>query len=346
MTRRFRALLLVLATLPLASGCAGLMPHDDPEPVVRGPFHTRNQQPIALTLMAFRPRRPVTQPVGEWAGAVQVAWSDMEEIRRFQDPSPQESVTFDGETVRTTLRGRYGLSENLDVEVELPFLWAGAGGMDHFIEQYHEFFGLPDGARDDYPDDQFEMRVISNGEVLYELDGNEMRIQDVPIFLTWQLLDEEPGQPAVAARAGLELPIGSQSKGFGNGAFDFGAGLIAEKSYGRWTVSGGFDWVFPGQSRRMKDAEGDHHYDPMLALQLSGELRWQHDLSIIVGTVWTSRMLHSVAHEEVNREVFDLGWGVAWDSSENSRLQVSMHEDLVAATGSDLAVHVGWTWGY
>jgi hypothetical protein len=313
---------------------------------VRGPFATRNQQPMALTLMAFRPRRPVTQPAGEFAHGLQLGWSDMEEIRRFQAESPQESVAFDGETVRATLRGRYGLSDDLDVELELPLLWAGAGGMDHFIEQYHRWFGLPDGGRTDYLDDQYEMRVESAGDELYELEGNTTRLQDVPLFLTWQVVQEQPSRPAFAARLGLEFPTGSESHGYGNGAFDCGAGLIAEKSYGRWTVQGGFDWVFPGQSDRLRRAAGDHHYDPMLALQLSGELRWNDDLSVIVGTSWTSRMLHSVALEEINREVFDLGWGLAWDVGRAGKLSASMHEDLVAATGSDLAFHVGWSWGY
>lgn len=341
-----RSLALSLLSVALCSGCASLLPQDDPAPVVRGPFTTRNQQPMALTLMAFRPRRPVTQPAGEWAAGVQVAWSNMEEVQPFPPHSPAESVVFDGETVRATLRGRYGLREDLDVELELPFLWAGAGGMDHFIVQYHKWFGLPDGGRPDNADDQYEMRVLSGGDELYRLEGNATHVQDVPIFLTYQLADEARDGLGLAARAGLELPLGSEKRGHGNGAFDYGAGLIAERSFGRWTVQGGFDWVFPGDSDRLKRATGDHHYDPMLAMQLSGEFRYHDTLSVIVGTVWTSRMLHSVRLEEVNREVFDLGWGFAWDVDAESRLMLSMHEDLVAATGSDLAFQLGWTWGY
>lgn len=300
---------------------------------------------MALTLMAFRPRRAETQEAGTWGTGVQVAWSNIEEIRRYDAKSPNEAVAFDGETVRTTFRGRYGLNETMDLELELPFLWAGSGGMDHFIKQFHEIFGLPDGARDEHPDDQYDMSVESGGDELYRLEGNEIGLQDIPVFFTWQLASEDADGTSIATRFGLEFPTGSEQDGFGNGAFDYGAGLIAEKSIGRWTVNGGFDWVFPGQSDRMRDASGDHHYDPMLALKLSGEMRWNDALSVILGTVWTSRMLHSVNLEEVNREVFDLGLGLAWDLENWGRMALSVHEDLVAATGSDLAVQFGWVYG-
>jgi len=343
---RFLPLLSLAFTLPGLPSCASLAPTEDPAPVVRGPFPTRQQQPMALTFMAFRPRRAATQAEGTWAGGVQLAWSNIEEIRRYQEESPAESVSFDGETVRTTLRGRCGLTSSVDLELELPFLWAGAGGMDQFIAEFHELFDLPDGARDEFPDDQYEMRVESHGDTLYELEGNEIGLQDVPLFLTWNLVGERQGRPGLAVRAGVEFPTGSEERGFGNGAFDYGAGLVAEKSLGRWTIAGGFDWIFPGQPDRMREASGDHHIDPMLALHLSGECRWNDSLSVIAGTTWTSRMLHSVNLEEVNREVFDLGLGLAWDLGRAGRMAFSLHEDLVAATGSDLAAQLGWVWGY
>ncbi len=302
---------------------------------------------MALTLMAFRPRRAVTQTEGEWGGGVQVVWSSIEEVNRYNDDNPTQSVAFDGETIRTTFRGRYGVSDSVDVEVELPFLWAGSGGADHLIKEYHSLFGLPDGARDNTPDDDYEMSVTSDGYTLYELEGNTLRAQDIPLFLTWQLLEEAEGVPAIATRLGVEFPTGSEERGLGNGAFDFGAGVIVEKSLDRWTVTGGFDWVFPGDSERLEEApDGDFHYDPMLSLKLAGEYRWNDFLSLIAGTIWTSRMLHSVSYEEVNREVFDLGWGVAWDTGGSSRLAISLHEDLVSATGSDLSLQLGWAWGY
>ena len=65
-SRTITALLASVGALGIA-GCASWAPTDDPEPVIRGPLPTRQQQPMALTLMAFRPRRAATQPQGEFA---------------------------------------------------------------------------------------------------------------------------------------------------------------------------------------------------------------------------------------------------------------------------------------
>lgn len=299
---------------------------------------------MALTMMAFRPRRAETQDVGQWSTGLQLAWASIEE-RQHSSGGNNDSVVFDGETIRGTLRGRYGLRKDLDIEVELPFLWAGGGGVDSLVEDFHDLFFLPKGGRQLTEDDQFQMNVTSGGDVLYDLDGNSVRIQDVPIFLTYQLTKESSGVPALAARVGLELPIGSQERGYGNGALDYGAGLIGEKSTGRWTVSGGVDFVRAGDSDRLRRSNG-HHFDPQVALALAGEYRWDDDWSLVAGLVWTSRMLHSISLEEINREVFDLGLGFIVDTGPGSRLAFSFHEDLVSATGTDVSFQLGWLLGY
>ncbi len=342
-----RCLLITCGLLTALSGaaCSSLAPTQDPARVVRGPLTTRQQHPLGLTLMAFRPRRPVTQESGTSAHGVQLSWSSIEEIQHNPPSSPNTVVAFDGETARATLRTRYGVADKVDVEVEVPFLWAGGGGVDAFIEDFHDFFFLPKGGRDKTDDDLFEMNLASDGDPLYSLEGNTVQIQDIPIFLTYQLLAEEEGTPALAARVGLELPIGSEDRGFGNGALDYGAGLIAEKSFGRWTVSGGFDVVQPGQSDKFDRSE-KHELLTQVALELGGELRWNDHWSLLVGAVWTSRMVDSIELEEINREIFDLGIGASIDTGARSRLAFSIHEDLVAATGSDVTAQLGWTWGY
>jgi Protein of unknown function (DUF3187) len=333
------------ALISLGSGCATFRHEKNPEAVVRGPLATRQQQPMALTLFAFRPRRAVTQANGELGVGVQAAWSSMEEIRRNPPWAPDESAVFDGETIRTTLRARYGLAEHTDVEVELPFLHASSGGLDTFLESWHSFFGLPGGAREQHPDDQYEMRVSDGADVLYDLEGNHFGVQDIPIILTRNVRDEDERGPAVALRGAIELPTGSESRGYGNGALDFGFGVLGERSWGRWTATGAFELLFPGQSDRISSLP-HHELEDQFAIELGGEYRWSDTLSVVAGTVWTSRMISSMVLEEINREVFDLGFGLAWDVGEASRMSASLHEDLVAATGSDLTFQFGWTWRY
>jgi hypothetical protein len=335
---------LALLVLLGATSCTGLHHASDPAPVVRGPLSARQQHPMALTLMAFRPRRPVTQAEGTTGVGTQLSWSSIEEIQRNPPYAPDEFVSMDTETVRLALRARHGVTEDLDLEVELPVLLSGSGALDRFIEEFHDLFGLPAGGRHINPDDQHQVRVESGGELLYELDEG-LGLQDIPVLLTWAVRREDEGGPGVALRAGLELPTGSQSRGLGNGALDIGAGVLAERSLGRWTIIGGADIVVPGQSDLM-EATSEHRYETMYAAELTGEYRWNDGLSLVATTKWTSQMLGSMPLEEIHREVFDLGLGAIWDLDDRSRLALSLHEDLVAATGSDFTVQVGYTVGY
>ncbi len=333
------------ALLCLASSCAALRHTENPAQTVRGPLATRQQQPMALTLFAFRPRRAVTQPKGELGLGAQLAWSSIEEYRQNPPFAPSEYVVFDGETVRTTLRARYGIGERTDLEVELPLLYASSGMLDSFIEAWHDFFSLPGGSRELYESDSYEMSVRQGGDELYRLDANRLAVQDIPLILTRNLRQEDERGPAVALRGAIEVPSGSESRGFGNGALDFGVGVLAERSWGRWTLSGGVDLLFPGQSDRLA-ALPNHELKQQFALALGGEYRWNDHLSLVAGSVWTSRMISTIGLEEVAREVFDFGLGLAWDLAEASRVSFSIHEDLVAATGSDLTFQFGLTWGY
>lgn len=335
---------LLLLPLLLLGSCAALEHSAAPAASVRGPLATRQQHPMALTLMAFRPRRAVTQDEGTTGVGAQLAWSSIEEIQRNPVYAPDELVSMDTETVRLTLRARHGLTEDLDMEVELPLMHAGSGMLDRFVEEFHDLFGLPSGGRERNPDGQHDVRVESDGELLYSLDEG-FGLGDVPVFLTWSVREEDPDGPAVALRAGVELPTGSASRGYGNGAFDAGLGLIAERSLGRWTVLGAADAVVPGQSERLRSSE-DHRYETMFALELTGEYRWNDGLSLVATTRWTSPMIEGVPLEEIDREVFDLGVGAIWDAGQGSRFSFSFHEDLVAATGSDLTLQLGYTFGY
>ncbi|MCB9914761.1 MAG: DUF3187 family protein [Planctomycetes bacterium] len=336
---------LALAAALLCASCSALRHAEHPAAVVRGPLATRQQQPMALTLFAFRPRRAVTQPAGELAAGVQLAWSSIEEIRRYPVYAPTESVVMDGETIRTTLRARYGLGAHTDVEVELPFLHAGAGGLDHFIEAWHRVFGLPGGGRERFPDDQYEMRVVEGGDVLYELEGNRLALQDVPVILTRNVRREDAHGPAIALRGALELPTGSESSGFGNGALDVGVGVLGERSLGRWSVFGALSVLAHGQPDRLR-ALPAHELEDQLSIELSGEYRWNDRLSLLLGTVWTSRMISTVRVVEISREVIDLGGGASWDLDGGGRVTLSVHEDLVAQTGSDLTLQLGAGWGF
>jgi len=328
----------LLAWTALA-GCADLPgPAEDPRPVVRGPLPGRVQHPLALTQLAFRPRRAAVLDAGERRFGALVAYSSIEEIRSRGG----QRAAFDGELLRAVASVRQGLSDGTDVEVELPLMLTTSGFLDSFIESWHTFFFLPDGGRDLHDDDQYAMELSDGPALLYRLEEDQVGIGDVPVFFTTRLRAEDESGPALAWRFGIELPTGSEGRGFGNGAIDLGLGLLFERSRGRFTATGGIDYRVPGQSTLFREAAG-HELSERLGLELGGEYRWSDGCSLLAQLVWVSPLVRSVALEEIDHAMADLGLGAAWDVGADSSLALSFHEDLVSATGPDFSVMVSWS---
>jgi len=331
---------VVLALWAGASGCASWRPTSDPARVVRGPLATRNQHPVALTLLHMRPRRATVQPKGKLGGAVDMSYSSMFEVER----EPGETVNFDGEILRTAGRARYGLGGRTDLEVELAVMFTSSGFMDSFIDEFHNIFEFPDAGRENAEDDQYSMRLRRNGELIYELEEDRVGFGDVPIVVTHQVREENAGGPAVAVRAGVELPTGSEDRGFGNGKLDWGVGSLVERSLGRWTMTAAVDILLPGNPDAFD--RGGVELNDILSLQVGGEYRWNNRLSLLGQLFWTSPMTDDYSVEEFDSEIFDLGLGLAYDWKGGPRLYVAIQEDMLAATGPDFGVIMGLSWGF
>lgn len=331
--------MLALALL-WGPGC-GLIPEhtDDPAFVVRGPEPARLQHPLALNFLAFRPRRAVTQD----SGTTDVAWDSAYSSIYFKDKNgPDESVMLDGELWTNVVRTRHGIGERSDIEFEVGVLRAGGGFLDPFVNDWHDAFGFPDGGRNDAKDNSYEMQIRAHGESAYELEAHHVGLLDTSIVWTRSLLDEDEAQPALAFRAGVELPTGSESKGFSNGKVDYGLGLLLERSVGRWTFTGATDYVFTERSRDFERA--DIQIDDLLDVQAGAEYRWNDSGSLLAQLVYTSPLVRDIPLDTIDSPILDLGVGAVWDHSERSRITLTFHEDLIADAGPDFGFALSWVW--
>ncbi len=331
------ALLLALC----AAGCALIPEHSDaPQMRVRGPIPERVQQPIKLGTLGFRPRRAATQAAGRTSLGIESTYSNI--YQNGSGPGGQE-VVLDAETWNNSLITTYGLSERADLELDLSVLYASNGFLDSVIESWHSFWGMPGGGREERPRDTYEMRVDTAGQTIYTLDPYEFSLLDTPLIFTERLVDEQGSTPAVALRAGVDLPTGSEARGTGNGGWDWGVGVLAEKSWERWTMTGAIDWVDAKRPSSFVSA-GVDVYDGF-DVQLGLEYRWNDKLSLLTGLILTPPVTRDFTIKELDREMLGLDIGAAWDTGPGSQLHMGFEEDLMAASGPDIVFFVGWKVG-
>ena len=321
-------------------GCSALGPTADPTPAVRGPLPSRTQHPLALTFLALRPRRAAVQPEGSWGFALDGVYSSIFEVRS----KGVDHVAFDGEILRTSGRARYGINGALDVEVELAAVYATGGFLDSFVDDFHAVTNTPGGDRDRAPKDAYEIRITRSGEIAYELEGDHVGIGDLPVTVTGRLRGEEHGGPALSWRFGVELPTGSVSRGYGSGGVDFGGGLLVESTLRRWSLFGALDYVVTDEANSF-DRLGIEIRN-LIQVQGGVEYRWNDRLSLLGQLFLTTPLTSDIELEEINREIVDLGLGLAYDFRGGPRITGAFHEDVVAATGPDFSLFLGVSWNF
>lgn len=325
----------------LGPGCRGPVDSRRGEaPVVRGPIPTRIMQPAGLVFPGPRPRRATLLQKGSGRATVDLTYSSIFE----RNVTPLDAANFDGEIARGTARLQYAPSDDHEIVVEPTFLFASSGFLDSIVDDFHELTGFSTGGRIIYPSDQYSMTLRRDGVVAYELEEDRIMLADLPVSWVTRVRHEDDDGPAIAARLTIELPTGDRDRGSGSGGVDASAGVLLERSLGRWTFFGGLDGVLVDQPRSFQEAG----VDVRTLLFTSGgvEYRWSKSVSLLAQAVLQMPLTRSLPFEEIDREILDLGFGVAWDVSPGATLMATFHEDAVAASGPDLTGYLGVSWEF
>lgn len=332
-TRRGSAVSL----LALAA-CAG--PADDPMHRVRGPLPTRIQQPVAQIFPSPRPRRATLLEPDAGRATIDVEYSSIFE----RSVEFAEEANFDGEMARLGTRLSYGIGPGMELLIEPAILFASSGFLDSFVDEFHRASGFASGGRTTFEQDEYSMRLRRGADVAWEFEEDRIMFADLPITYLAQVRDEDSDGPAIAARVTLELPTGDESRGAGSGGWDTAAGVLIERSLGRWTFTSGIDGVYVDQPESFIDA--GIHIRTLLFLSGGIEYRWSDRLSLLGQVVFRSALTRDLEAEEINREIVDLGFGFAYDITRSTSFYASFHEDAVAASGSDLTLYFGLAYGF
>ena len=318
--------------------CAG--PSADPVQRVRGPIAARILQPAALIFPSPRPSRARLPERGDGRALVDLQYSSIFERRT----SAEGAARFDGEIARLAAQVLLGAGEGFAFAVEPTLLFASSGFLDHTIDAFHQMTGLPGGGRESFPRDQYSMELERGGVTAWSLEEDEVLLGDLPVTGMVTVLEEGPGQPEVAARVMVEIPTGDDSSGSGSGGWDTAAGVVFEKSVGRWTWTGHLDGVRVDTPRAFLDAGVDVEF--LLFAGAGAEYRWSDRTSLLLQLQYRSSLTQDLPLEEIDREILDLGVGLAHDLTRESALTLSFHEDVVAAAGPDFTLYLGLSFGF
>ena len=139
------------------------------------------------------------------------------------DNKGSENIVIDGETHRANLQFRYGIASGVELGLDVPYLSHERGGLDGFIDSWHEFWGFPDGGRPQHPKDQLNFSYQKYGRQLSGVSESESGVGDVSFSLGYELASSESRQWAL--RSAIKLPTGDAAALLGSESTDISLGI-------------------------------------------------------------------------------------------------------------------------
>jgi hypothetical protein len=220
------------------------------------PFQVRNFSPTALVHGLSIAETPRVLP----AGATSLNTSFDLANNASVSTRTNDGILLDGESYIATLGLRYGLSDTLQLGIDLPWVWHSEGFMDSFISDWHDFFDLPNGDRDNLQDDQLNYLYSSKGKEHLGLQDETNGFGDLRLQLAWQFKATE--QSAYTLRAQVKAPTGDANKLTGSEAWDISLALSAQRDFalgkGQGALWGGFGVSWLGDGDVLEDEVEDY----------------------------------------------------------------------------------------
>ena len=127
----------------------------------------------------------------DWSASFIIASHNIDETRGA------ENLRFDGESSRLAFNYRYGITDRLDLGIEVPYLWHRAGFLDAAIDGWHDFFGLPEGARAGRARDRLDFFYADANGTAIDLARDSSGIGDIRVLLGWQISAREHRRTAL-----------------------------------------------------------------------------------------------------------------------------------------------------
>lgn len=303
------------------------------------PFRTANRSPMVqiFGLPAETSSRLLS------AGKLQLGVSqDIASIYSL-NTTASESILLDGELYRWTLTGRYGLTDRMELGIDLPFLLQGRGFLDDFIIDWHRIFGLPQGGRDAAPKNRLRYNYVKDGVQKLDMTHSSGGIGDITLLAAYKLFEQaaDNDHDTIALRSQLKFPTGNSSSMLGSGSIDLS--LLLSGAMNRSTelgllgVYGSFGGMFTSDGDILPDQRRN-----LVAFGNAG-IGWSPAdwIGLKVQFDLNSPFYKGSSLPELGDAAAVITFGGTLKLPGNCLLDIGVAEDVAVATAPDVTFHLG-----
>jgi hypothetical protein len=297
------------------------------------PFSTRNLSPLAQIYGLPGADDPLILPHGRKAFRLTADLAN--HFARHRRAG--EDIILDGETFRATALLRSGCPSGWEWSMEIPYLAHGGGGLDSFIEGWHDLLGISQGGRDRAPRGRLLYRYVRNGTEEFNFTDSSHGLGDIRLAGGRQVLYREGGRGTLAIRASLKLPTGSSSRFLGSGSTDLALWGTARRTSpeGRLAIFGAAGVlgmtkgdILPDQQRRLAG----------FGTLGGGWAPWERVILKVQLDGHTALYRRSGLPELGEAVLLTMGGTIVF--TERTTLDLAVVEDLVVGASPDVVFHL------
>ncbi|MDB4453631.1 DUF3187 family protein [Pseudomonadales bacterium] len=279
----------------------------------------------------------------QWSSIIDMASISSQSLGSSTRNSNQthESLLLDGETYRTAIRIRYGLSDQSDLSMTIPLIAHAGGFADSAISSWHDTFGLPNESRAIRPTNALDYRYQRNGENILAFNQSTEGLGDIRLDYRHRISnsDERRDKNRInrLIQVSAKLPTGSQNRLTGSGATTLSSSLqlgqlqMANTENWSWHASVGVLWISGGGLLS--------EINKQWAAYGSGGLNWQatNDIAIKI-QLESHTAIYDSNTDELGHTAGQLAIGLSAKVNPNTVVDIYFTEDIVLNSSPDIGI--------
>lgn len=313
-----------------------------------GPIPIRNQMPLYLFYLQMEPDSANITEKGKFNINADYTVSNIT-VSCFTPATSLYNINIDAEVSRITLDLRYGFYDKSEIGLEIPYLSLSRGYLDGFVEEFEKTVGATTPrSRARQGSYSYNYSFIYNNENLISKKHSSEGLGDVVLKSKYRIVAEDKYSsiPNVSLRAAIKFPTGSKKDLMGSGEFDYGLGVISDKSFfKRLRVYCGLNAVFIKKPSFFSVLGIKKEiFSGLIAV----EYFFRDRFSLVAQVTGNSTPYPSSGTNALDESAIDAGMGLNynWKEKRNVSWHFAFTENFNSASSPDVSFNTGWKIGF
>jgi hypothetical protein len=219
----------------------------------------------------------------------------------------------------------------------------GGGVFDRAIDDWHQFFGLPDADRSDYTFNALTYRYAGESGRETRVDSARSGLGDIQLSVQRSLGCRSTADSMASetiARAGIKLPTGAVDELRGSGKVDAYVDIQSPvwSNGGRWRGGATVGLMIVGQASQLAPQR------PFVAFGAIGtQFILQQRYRLMLQVDWHTPFYRS-ALGALNDPSLVLSAGVRYLARHDQTLELTISEDIAVDTAPDIVARLAWVY--